>query len=150
MWSSKTARSKDCFTLWVGTHQSKIFDLRHSLIETATDRSSLKISPCLITLILLLQSILPLKNSWEKVCPNYRDLRKIRNAKKSDPHRYMRSGSKSHKKKFSLHFYPIVRVWVLRNGLEYTPLQHLYLFESNFSGIQFVWIDKLHHCDERA
>ena len=49
------------------------------------------------------------------------------------------------------HFDPIVKLWVLMNVVEDTPLQQFFwgslsLFDPTFSGI--AWIDKLHNCEE--
>ena len=60
---------------------------------------------------------------------------------KTVPLRYMTSGSKNPKRKASLHFDPIIRVWVLSHVVEDTFLPQsflssLYLFDSNFSRIQ--------------
>ena len=60
---------------------------------------------------------------------------------KSNPLRYMTKASKNSKKKLLLHYDPIVRAWVLSNGVEETFLRQfvlssLHLFDSNFSEIQ--------------
>ena len=65
---------------------------------------------------------------------------------KSNPLKYKANGSKIPKTKGLLHFDPIVKVWVLSDGVEDTPLQVVFLF---FIQYTVVCIDKLHDCDVR-
>ena len=102
MWSSKTSWSKRHLTYWKRTHQGKILDLSHSLVKTATERSSLKTFLRSIPqkIILLLQNILPLRSSYaQNVQTGYHgDLRKMRHVIQINQLKYMTSGIKNSKK----------------------------------------------------
>ena len=75
-------------------------------------------------------------------------LEKLDKLSKSNPLRCL-SSSKSKKLNFAGFWH---MVWVLRNGVEVTPLQQFllssfYVFDSFFWSI--VWTDMLHKCVER-
>ena len=107
----------------------KILDPKNSFTETATERSSWKISLRSIT-----QKLFYLLHSYKGVlsaeCPNWPSwgfrenmLNQIHSLNKSNLLMYIAVGSESPKTKPLLHFDLIVRVRILRNRIKYKPFK---------------------------